>query len=257
MNLSLVAIRDDIYLERISIYNQLGNFEKAKELIAARQFHPWEGGEGKVVNQFLICHIELAKKALSEGRNEYALQLLKSINIYPYNLGEGKLYGTQENDIHYLQGCAYEAMGLKQQATEKFVLATKGISEPAQAIFYNDPQPDKIFYQGLAWLKLGKQDRAHEIFNKLISFGEQHLNDKIAIDYFAVSLPDLLVFDLDLDMKNTIHCHYLIALGLLGLGKTEEAKNNLQKVLEINSNHQGAAIHLEMIEFLAQLNKVA
>ena len=257
MNLSLVAIRDDIYLERISIYNQLGNFEKAKELIAARQFHPWEGGEGKVVNQFLICHIELSKKALSDGRNEYALQLLKALDTYPYNLGEGKLYGTQENDIHYLQGCAYEAMGLKQQATEKFVLATKGISEPAQAIFYNDPQPDKIFYQGLAWLKLGKQNSAQEIFNKLISFGRQHLNDKIKIDYFAVSLPDLLVFDQDLDMKNTLHCHYLIGLGLLGLDKTDEAKNNLQKVLESNINHQGAAIHINMIEFLAQLNKVA
>ena len=255
-NLSLVAMRDDIYLERISIYNQLGNYEKAKELIAARQFHPWEGGEGKVVNQFLICHIELAKKALSDGRNEYALQLLKSIDIYPYNLGEGKLYDTPENDIDYLQGCAYQAMGLKQQATEKFVLATKGISEPAQAIFYNDPQPDKIFYQGLAWLKLGKENSAQEIFNKLISFGKQHLHDKITIDYFAVSLPDLLVFDQDLDMKNTLHCHYLIALGLLGLDKTEEAKNNLQKVLETNINHQGAAIHLNMIEFLAQLSKV-
>ena len=95
------------------------------------------------------------------------------------------------------------------------------------------------------------------IFNKLINFGKQHLHDKIAIDYFAVSLPDLLVFDQDLDMKNTLHCHYLIGLGLLGLGKTDEAKNNLKKVLESNINHQGAAIHLDMIEFLAQLSKVA
>ena len=255
-NLSLVAMRDDLYLERISIYNQLGNFEKAKELIEVRKFHPWEGGEGKVVNQFLICHIELAKKALNEERNEYALQLLNVIDIYPHSLGEGKLYGNQENDINYLKGCAYEAMGLKQEAREKFELAIKGISEPAQAIFYNDPQPDKIFYQGLAWLKLGKENSAKEIFNKLISFGKQHLHDKIAMDYFAVSLPDLLVFDQDLDMKNTLHCHYLIGLGLLGLGKIEEAKNNLQKVLNSNINHQGAAIHLDMIEFLAQPSKV-
>ena len=255
-NLSLVAMRDDLYLERISIYNQLGNFEKAKELIEVRKFHPWEGGEGKVVNQFLICHIELAKKALNEERNEYALQLLNVIDIYPFSLGEGKLYDTQENDINYLKGCAYEALGLKQEAREKFALATKGISEPVQAIFYNDPQPDKIFYQGLAWLKLGKENSAKEIFNKLISFGKQHLHDKIAMDYFAVSLPDLLVFDQDLDMKNTLHCYYLIGLGLLGLGKIEEAKNNLQKVLNSNINHQGAAIHLDMIEFLAQPSKV-
>lgn len=257
MNLPLVEMRDDIFLERIAIYNQLGHFKKVTELISMRKFHPWEGGEGKVVCQFLICHIELAKIALSEGNNECTLQLLEAINTYPNNLREGKLYGTQENDIHYLQGCAYQAMGLTPKATEKFLQATKGSSEPTQPVFYNDPQPDKIFYQGLAWLKLGNDYNAQEIFNKLIGFGKQHLNDKIEIDYFAVSLPDLLVFDQDLDMKNTIHCYYMIGLGLLGLGKTEEVKKNLQKVSTSNINHQGAAIHLDIIDFLAQHKKVA
>jgi tetratricopeptide (TPR) repeat protein len=250
--LPLVEWRDDLYLERITIYNQQRSYEQAMALLAVRQFHPWEGGEGKVVYQFLICTIESAKKALLQGRNEEALQLLNAATIYPENLGEGKLYGTQENDIHYLQGCAYSAMGLTQQATEKFMQATNGISEPAQAIFYNDPQPDKIFYQGLAWKKLGDQNKAQTIFDKLISFGTQHLNDKIEIDYFAVSLPDLLVFDQDLDLKNTIHCHYMIGLGLLGQGKNKEATTHFQKVLENNINHQGAAIHLDMIEFLSQ-----
>lgn len=247
--------RDDVYLERITLYNQLGNYEKALELIAARQFHPWEGGEGKVVFQYLLCHIELAKKALSEGRIEHALSLLNAAETYPFNLGEGKLYGTQENDINYLQGCAYEALGLSQKATENFAAATKGNSEPAQAIFYNDQQPDKIFYQGLAWMKLGDKTTANKIYEQLISFGKSHLNDRIEIDYFAVSLPDLLVFDQDLDVKNTIHCNYLIGLGMLGLGKTADAKNYLTNVLVSDLNHQGAAIHQMMIEFLAQLNK--
>ncbi|MEO6914859.1 MAG: DUF5107 domain-containing protein [Chitinophagaceae bacterium] len=255
-HLPLVEMRDDIYLERIFMYNQLGNYEKAKELLAARKFHPWEGGEGKVISQFLICHIELAKKALSEERNEFALQLLKTLAHYPHNLGEGKLYGTQENDINFLEGCAFQAMGLKDQATEKFVLATNGISEPVQAIFYNDAQPDKIFYQGLAWLKLGNTSNAHVIFNRLIAFGRQHLNDTIELDYFAVSLPDLMVFDQDLSQKNTNHCHYLIGLGLLGLGKTDEAKTHFNKVLDSNINHQGAAIHRDMIRFLGESIKV-
>ena len=256
-HMPLVEWRDDLYLERITMYNLQRNYEKAMDLLAARRFHPWEGGEGKVVYQFLISHIELAKKALKEGRPEDALQLLDDATIYPENLGEGKLYGTQENDIHYLQGCAYTAMGLSRQAAEKFMQATNGISEPAQAIFYNDPQPDKIFYQGLAWKKLGEKNNAEIIFNKLIIFGTQHLNDKIEIDYFAVSLPDLLVFDQDLDLKNNIHCHYMIGLGLLGLGNTSEAKSHFQTVLENNISHQGAAIHLDMIDFLAQDDHVS
>ena len=56
--------RDDLYLERITLYNQLGQYQTARALLAVRQFHPWEGGEGKVVGQYLISHIELAKQAL-------------------------------------------------------------------------------------------------------------------------------------------------------------------------------------------------
>ena len=254
-HINLVEHRDDLFLERIALYNQLEEYEKAKELISSRQFHPWEGGEGKVVYQFLLCHIELAKIALTEGRNEFALQLLNHIESYPHNLGEGKLYGTQENDIHYLQGCAYQEMGLTEKANGKFIAATNGLSEPVQAIFYNDQQPDKIFYQGLAWLKLGNRTEANRIFEKLIAFGKQHINDRIEIDYFAVSLPDLLVFDQDLDIKNAIHCNYLIGLGLLGLGKNEDASKYFNNVLLTDINHQGAAIHLKMVEFLKQLNK--
>ena len=66
---------------------------------------------------------------------------------------------------------------------------------------------------------------------------------------------DLLVFDQDLDVKNNIHCNYLVGLGMLGLGKKEKAKNYFTNVLHKDLNHQGAAIHVMMINFLAQLNK--
>lgn len=247
-HLPLVEERDDLYLERITIYNQLHNHKKARQLLNERKFHPWEGGEGKVILQYLICHVELAKRALSKGANDEALQLLDQLEHYPVNLGEGKLYGTAENDIHYFKGCAYEAMNMNEQAVEEFIAATRGNSEPVQAIFYNDPQPDKIFYQGLAWEKLHNEKKANEIFNKLISFGKQHINDEIKIDYFAVSLPDLQVFDQDLNVRNVIHCNYMIGLGLLGLKKKEAATNYFKKVLDKNINHQGAIIHLNMID---------
>lgn len=254
--LPLVQERDDVYLEMVTLYNQMGSYERAKELIAQRKFHPWEGGEGKTVGQFLLCHLALAKKALMGGRYNDVLELLNSTESYPHNLGEGKLYGTQENDIHYLQGCAYEGLGMKEEAKRKFEQATIGVSEPAQAIFYNDPQPDKIFYQGLAWLKLNDRARAEQIFKRFISFGNEHMNDQIKIDYFAVSLPDLLVFDQDLNLKNRIHCKYLVGLGYLGLSNYEETKRSLNEVLSLNVNHQGAQEHFKMIDFLKQTSAV-
>ena len=129
-----------------------------------------------------------------------------------------------------------------------FRKASEGLSEPAPAIYYNDQQPDKIFYQGLAWEALGNPENARKRFNKLISYGEKHLFDQVKIDYFAVSLPDLLIWEDDLQKRNTIHCYYLMALGYLGLKKYDEAKTYFDKVLKMDINHQGAHIHRKMCE---------
>lgn len=252
-HLPLVESRDDLYLERITLYNQLGDFQKAKDLIATYTFHPWEGGEGKVVGQYLICHLELAKGAIDNGDYRTALQRLEEAENYPFNLGEGKLAGAQENDIHYWKGVAYEQLNATEQATLFYQKATEGISEPVQAIFYNDPQPDKIFYQGLAWIKLEQREKAGQIFQKLIAFGEAHLRDNISIDYFAVSLPDLLVFDADLNLRNRVHCLYLMALGNLGLGNGHLKKSEalFADVLHVDQNHQGALIHKRLLHYLS------
>jgi tetratricopeptide (TPR) repeat protein len=252
-HLSLVEFRDDLYLERVTLYNQAGKFQKAKDLLAAYKFHPWEGGEGRVVGQYLICQLELAKKAIQESCFEKALQLLNEAEDYPPNLGEGKLFGTRENDIFYLKGLVYEQLGESTTAEMFFNKAANGNSEPVQAVFYNDPQPDKIFYQGLALLKLQKKAAAEALFSRLISFGQTHINDTISIDYFAVSLPDLLVFDADLNFRNRVHCLYMIALGELGLGRrqTAELEECFDAISKLDCNHQGALIHKEMISFLA------
>jgi tetratricopeptide (TPR) repeat protein len=252
---ALIASRDDLYLEKVTLHNNLMEYDMARQLLADRIFHPWEGGEGKVVGQFLLCHIELAKQALAKREFQMTLDLLSALQTYPLNLGEGKLYGAQENDIDYLSGCAYEGLGQTDNALARFRAATIGISQPVQAIYYNDPQPDKIIYQALAWLKLNDPSRASAIFRQFVGFGEQHFKDRITIDYFAVSLPDMLVFDQDINLRNKIHCTYLIGLGYLGLGETAKGRKYLQEVLQMDINHQGAAVYLQMSTFITQALK--
>lgn len=254
-HLDLVQSRDDLFLERITLYNYLEQYSKAKELILSYHFHPWEGGEGKVTGEYVKCNIGLANNAIESGCYKEALQLLEDAENYPFNLGEGKLYTAQENDIFYLKGLAFERLDNKDKAIQYFKKATAGISEPIQAIFYNDPQPDKIFYQGLAWYKLQNKKVAQDIFKKLISFGNQHLQDNITIDYFAVSLPDMLVFDADLNLLNKIHCLYLMGLGCLGLNKLEKANKYFDKTLKLDINHYGAAIHKKMVTHLSTVKQ--
>ncbi|MBQ4914191.1 DUF5107 domain-containing protein [Maribacter sp. MMG018] len=249
--MELTMSRDDIYLERVSLYSFKGDFEKALDLIDKRQFHPWEGGEGKVPFQYVTAKVELAKKYIKKGEYTSAICLLNEAQTYPANLGEGKLYGTQENDIFYWLGCAHEGLGEMEKAVENWRIASKGLSDPSPAMFYNDQQPDKIFYQGLALLKLKRQDEANERFNKLIAYGEEHMNDKVKMDYFAISLPDLLIWEEDLNVRNNIHCRYLIGLGKLGLRKIEESIEMLDTVIQDNFYHLPAFIHFNMAKDIA------
>lgn len=199
--------------------------------------------------QYVFCRVELAKQAILDNRFEDAVRLLQETSKYPDNLGEGKLVNAEENDIHYWLGCAYEGLGHGAEAERCLRLATQGAAEPAIALFYNDQQPDKIFYQGLAWRKLGDEDKANSRFNRLISYGEQHLFDEVKIDYFAVSLPDLLIWDDDLNVRNQIHCRFVMGMGYLGKGDRTKAKNLFEEVLRLDVNHQAARQFLDMCEW--------
>ena len=179
---------------------------------------------------------------MEESKFDEALKLLAETDSYPHNLGEGKLYGAQENHINYYKGCAYEGLGQSVEAKHYFEMATHGLSKPSQVFFYNDQQPDTIFYQGLALIKLGRQEEANKRFLNLVEYGKEHQTDHIKLDYFAVSLPDLLIFDEDLDIRNKIHCYYLMSLGYTGLQLQNEAKDSLKKILELNGSHQGAMV---------------
>ena len=241
----LIGQRDDLILEEITLLNQTGRYEEAMKRLDAHTFHPWEGGEGKVPAQYQFCRVELAKAALAYKEYDKAVQLLNECLEYPHHLGEGKLYGAQENDFHYFLGIAYDALGQHEKARECWEEATKGPQEPAAAMYYNDAKPEKIFYQGLALQKLGRHDEANGRFYRLVNYGKQHLFDHVVMDYFAVSLPDLLIWEDSLDRKNEIHCKYMLALGYLGLGDDEKALRYLEEVRLLDINHQGIqSLHL-------------
>ena len=235
----LIQRRDDLVLEEITLLNETGHYEEALQKLDSHIFHPWEGGEGKVPAQYQICRVELAKQAIAAQEYDKAVRLLSECLEYPHHLGEGKLYGAQENDFYYLLGIAYDALGQKEKAIECWEEATKGPQEPAAAMYYNDAKPDKIFYQGLALYKLGRDGEAHGRFFKLINYGKQHIFEKQVMDYFAVSLPDLLIWEDSLDTKNLIHCKYMLALGHYGMGDTEKALEYLAEVEALDNNHQG------------------
>ena len=247
----LIQQRDNLVLEEATLLNLTGRYSEAIGLIDSRQFHPWEGGEGKVPAQYQTARVELAKEAMSRGRYTDALPLLEECLVYPHNLGEGKLINAQDNDFHYLAGICHRALGNEEKARDCFLKATEGPTEPAAAMYYNDAKPDKIFYAGMAFRALGDEARARSRFNRLVDYGKQHFHDKVVMDYFAVSLPDLQVWDGSLDDMNRIHCLYMLALGYAGLGDSSRSARYTAEGKAMDSNHQG--LHA-LSSFLTEIN---
>ena len=229
--------RDDLCVEYATLLNMNGMYREAYDYIMSRRFHPWEGGEGKITTQYTISLLELAKVEIKVENYDGARDYLERILVYPENLGEGKLAGTKDNDVYYYLGLIYEKVGNFQKSKECYQKAILGESEPAGAMYYYDQPADMILYQGLAYLKLGRRAEAVSKFYKLINYGEKHIFDQVRIEYFAVSLPDFLIFEDDLDVRNKVHCYFLIGLGNIGLGRMEEAKEYLEKARNLDQNH--------------------
>ncbi len=235
--------RDDLYIEYITLLNYVGRFEEAYQLLLGHIFHPWEGGEGKATTQYETSLSEMAKRALAKGDAAEAKQLLEKALVYPENLGEGRLEGTKDNHIFYLKGLAEELLGETEQAMADYRTASVGTDEPAGMLFYNDQPADMILYQGLAHKKLGEDIAAASCFQKLITYGETHIYDEVRMPYFAVSYPDLLIFEDDFTAKNEAHCRYLMGLGHLGLGSREKANDFLDMTLKLDPAHQKAKLY--------------
>ncbi len=245
---SLPLKRDDLLVEELTLENTQGMHEKVYETIMGHHFRPWEGGEGKVPMQYKTSLVQMALSDLKAGDAAGARDKLEKALLYPENLGEGRLEGTKDNHIWYWLGRAMEAQGLGEEAVNAFGHAELGQDEPAGAMYYYDQPADMILFKGLAKQRLGKTREACACFNKLMDYGEKHVMDVMEYDYFAVSMPDFLIFETDLTKKNTAHCWYLMGLSAVGTGDMPRAKECFDKALEYEYDHQNAILYKRMID---------
>ncbi len=234
----LLSQRDDLYTEYITLLNCTGQHEQALCAALEHRFHPWEGGEGKIPAQYKYALRALAEACLAQGDDAGAEAYLSRALLMPEQFGEGKLIGTLDNDVYYLLGKAYEGRDAAQ-AQECFTLALRGEEALSSAMYYNDQPPEMFYYRAMAAFSLGAEADAVAKLARLKEYGAAHRDDVVEIDYFAVSLPDFLIFDADLNRKNRVHTAYLSALGCAGLSETEEALRWCEVGLSEDCAHQG------------------
>ena len=231
---ALLDIRDDLAVAYAALLNLAGRHKEALQWIDSRTFHPWEGGEGKVPAQWKAALLSLAREEMARGDFQSAEERLRlASGPYPHHLGEGRLPSCSEHEVLLYLGDCLKAQGRDTEAKAAYVRAAAGGSEIASVLYYNDDPPERIAFQGLALRALGRETEALVRFDALIAYADKHMADIVRNEYFAVSLPDLTVFNEDLTARNRVRCLVLHALGCLGRRDEAAFQRDLSRLREI------------------------
>ncbi len=237
--LDLVQRRDDLSVELCALYNQTGRPDRALALVNSRNFQPWEGGEGGPLGQWVRSNLALGCAALKHGNATRASGYFSAALTAPKNLGEARHLLANQSDIHYWLGCALAASGDVRQSRQHWLAAAnfKGDFQEMSVRAFSE----MTYYSALAWKKLGNPAKATKLFRELLTYARQLQKAEAKIDYFATSLPTMLLFDDDLQRRQETAALFMQAQALLGLGRKPLAKKILAEVLARDPNHALAA----------------
>ena len=232
---TLVESRDDLTIERCALYNQTGQPERALAILEKRRFQPWEGGEGQALGQHVRTHLALGRQALQKGDAANAIVCFERALHPPRNLGEARHLLANCSDIHFWLGEAYAAQGDTQAARRCWTAAAEArgdFQEMSVRAF-----SEMSYYSALALEKLGRRQAARKLLRALLVHAQELARAPAKIDYFATSLPTMLLFDDDLAARQKTSALFLEAQARLGLGEVARARRLLGTVLKRDSNH--------------------
>ena len=133
---------------------------------------------------------------------------------------------TLERDLDYLSGLAAEQLGDAQLAQSYWRAAPAPL--PSTNIH--------SYFRALSLRELGDKQAARAVLSSLAEFAADRMEATSNIDYFATSLPNMLLFDDDLGKRNRVESRFLSALACHGLGDVEQAIQQLEWVVVEDPN---------------------
>jgi tetratricopeptide (TPR) repeat protein len=245
---ALVEKRDDLSIEVASLLNSSGNPEGALQMLLSRHFQPWEGGEGLVLAQYVRAHLLLSQRSLLQEDALTALQHLHQASSPPTTLSEAKHLLMNTSMIDYWCGVAYAQLSDMQSADLYFERASRH-REDFQQMQVQEVS-ETTFWSAMALERLGRHDEARALFEKILKYAEKLESDTPTIDYFATSLPAMLLFEENLGERQATTACFLRAQAMLGLNREDKrlGLDMLRQVLDRDKNHIGAIDLLKLFE---------
>lgn len=248
------CVRDDLKAELVTLYNQLNRLEDAHKLLQDRVFHVWEGGEGRVTGQYIVNATLRAHQAAAEGKYQEALDTVLSALTFPHNLGEGKLVVQTDNDLYFLAAYYAQKAGADQAQVQDYLnKAQQGDTTISEQHYYNDLPLDYVFYHGLALAVSGDVQGAKQLFETMKKWSYDAFDQEVQEDFFAVSLPDLVVLDSNLVTARHENCLLMRLLAAIGLNDQALYQSTLQQLSQLSPSNFKVHLYHELSPVLMQI----
>jgi len=223
----VVAKRQPLLIRRIAVLVQTGHWAEALGPLRATQFHVAEGGGAELATAYIDAHLLSGLACLDAGQADKALDHFQAAGTFPENLSQETARSRDRMpQVTYCQASAHAALGHAQKA-ESLLAELAGEKIPKNWL-------QARYYQARALEKTGRRDKVEEVGRQLVAAASDRVAGKAKVDFFAKFGEQAA------RQARRADAHYALGLGLLLLGRTDEAKNQFTQAVQFNTAHTWA-----------------
>ena len=215
----------------VELLNLNGEYDEAINFLNSHHFRTWEGGR-EIYWHYVDTHTLKALELMNGKKYKSAVTELEKALLYPEKVEVGKPTNDEKNSmIYYFMGNIYDKMGNVKQAQEKYQQSVASVNGRGMN--------DLLYFQGKSLEKLGKKDKATELFERLITKGKEiregdSFNSSIGVEQATFG-----------NKKIISNAYYLEALGNLGLENFEKACGLFETSINSYQNNLWAKIMMK------------
>jgi tetratricopeptide (TPR) repeat protein len=190
------------------------------------------------LGQYVRTRLALGRRELAAGRPAESRRHFEAAIDIPETLGEAKHLLANQSDVHYWIGCACAGAKDDDAARRHWALAGefRGDFQSMRVRAYSE----MTYYSARALQRLERSQEAAAMIRGLSEYAEALLVTPAKIDYFATSLPSLLLFEEDIQKKQERSARFMLAQASLALGDARRARDLLERLLREDPNNAAA-----------------
>ena len=114
------------------------------------------------------------------------------------------------------------------------------------------PFSEMTNFSALTWGRLGHAERKQKLLKDLLAYAQELYAKEARIDYFATSLPSMLLFEDDLQARQETKAMVMEAQAMLGPGNKVKVRRLLTAVLAPDPNQLEAADLLQAVARISE-----